>query len=478
MILWRLGTRGLGVISTLILAHVLVPQDFGVVAIATTYVTAFDAISAFGLQDAIIRIGGSGEKLHDTAFTLSIVRGALNAAIVVLTAPLAASFFNEPRIAAVLYMLAIVVLLEGFENIGIVDFRRDMRFDKDFQLFMLPRLVSVTVTICCSLIFRSYWALICGILALRLVRLAATYVLHPYRPRLSVAEWRQLSGFSFWTWATSIAGFTRDRSWTIVIGRFFDPASVGSFTMASEIGLLPTSELIYPICRALFSGFALARHEGTNLAPAFARTLGVLAIPVLPAAIGISAVGNYVVAFALGSQWGNSISIMQIIAACSPFTLLTAIGGTVMDASGNIRNNFWIVAVSAVIGVSASAIMASYYGMNGIAIATGTLMTLEGLVFLVVTMRSVRASLGDIFYRLWRPIIATLAMSAALWGSGYGWQLSIGPAVENVRNCAIAISIGAISYTAVMLVLWKLSGDKDPLEVFVLNTVRKSIART
>jgi len=480
MILWRLATRGLGVISTLILAHVLIPQDFGVVAIATTYVAAFDSISAIGLQDAIIRTSGAGEELHNTAFTLAIIRGALNAAIVAVSAPFAATFFNEPRIVPVLYALAGLALLEGFENIGVVDFRRDLRFDKDFQLFLVPRLVSVAVTISCALAFQSYWALVIGIIALRLVRLAATYLLHPFRPQLSLAEWRQIFGFSFWTWASSIASFGRDRSWTMVVGRFFDPTSVGTFSMASEIGLLPVSELIYPICRALFSGFALARHEGTNLGPAFARAIGVVALVVLPAAIGISAVGNYVVDFALGPKWGGAVPIMQIIAASAPFTLLTAIGGTVMNASGHIKNNFWIVAISAVVGTAASALMAAKFGMSGVAIATGLLMTLEGLLFLVVTARSIRASAGEIMYRLWRPLGATLAMAAVLWISGYGWQIPEALEISTARNigdCGIAIAIGAVSYAASLCVLWQLSGDADSLELFLLNMARKSFRR-
>ena len=475
MILWRLVTRSLGVISTLVLAHVLVPQDFGVVAIATTYVAAFDAISTVGLQEAIIKTSGSGEQLHNTAFTLEILRGVMNGIIVAASAPLAASFFSEPRIAAVLYVLAALAVFEGFENIGVVEFRRDLRFDKDFQLFLVPQLISVVVTISCSLAFRSYWALVCGIATLRLARLAATYILHPYRPGFSLAEWRQISAFSFWTWAASIASFTRDRSWTIVVGRFFDPASVGSFTMASEIGLLPVSEFINPICRALFAGFALARHQGTSLGPAFVRTIGVVAIVVLPAAIGISAVGNYIVTIALGSKWINAVAIMQIISAAAPFSILTAIGGTVMNASGHIRRNFWIVTISSIFGVAGSALMAEHFGMIGVGVATGLVMMLEGLLFLLATARSLGVSAGDIMYRLWRPLAAAAVMAVVLWVAGYGWHTSSASTIDNFWNCGIAIAIGALSYGTSLGILWKLSNDPDPLELFLVDIARKSL---
>ena len=79
MILWRVATRLLGFVSTLILARVLVPADFGLVAIAMTYLSAFDALSIFGLQDAIIRAPDHDRTMLDTAFTLSVLRGLLNA---------------------------------------------------------------------------------------------------------------------------------------------------------------------------------------------------------------------------------------------------------------------------------------------------------------------------------------------------------------------------------------------------------------
>lgn len=477
MVLWRLVTRGLGVISTLILARVLVPQDFGIVAIATTYVAAFDSVSSVGLQEAILRTDGAEERLHDTAFTLAIGRGVINGALVALSAPFAASFFNEPRITPVLFVLAVLTVLEGFENIGVVDFRRQMRFDKDFQLFLLPRLVAVVVTIGCALMFKSYWGLVIGITAQRLVRLAATYLLHPYRPNFSIMGWRQIFSFSFWTWASSLATLARDRCWTMVIGRFFDSASVGIFTMASEIGMLPISEFMYPICRALFAGFSLARQQGSSLGPAFVRTIGVVALVALPAAIGISAVGNYVVDVALGSKWGNTVIIMQIVSASSPFYLLTAVGGTIMNAAGNIRNNFWIIAASAVVGIVGSVVMAEQFGMVGVALATALLMIFEGILFLVVAARSVNATTRDIINRLWRPLAATFVMAAALLGSGYGWHVSVASASGNFRDCAIAIAIGVLSYMGSILIFWKISGDRDPLELFLVKTVRTSILR-
>ena len=157
LVLWRVATRILGFVSTLILARVLLPADFGLVAIAMTYLAAFDAFSIFGLQDAIIRATEHDRGMFDTAFTLSVLRGLLNTLVIAATAPLAAHFFNEPRLTPLLLVLALFPAIEGTENIGIVEFRRDFRFEREFQLFLMPRLISVVFTIVTALMFHSYW---------------------------------------------------------------------------------------------------------------------------------------------------------------------------------------------------------------------------------------------------------------------------------------------------------------------------------
>jgi O-antigen/teichoic acid export membrane protein len=472
MILWRIATRLLGFVSTLVLARVLVPADFGLVAIATTYIAAFDAFSIFGLQDAIIRSPDYDRHMLDTAFTLSVLRGLLNTAVIAATAPVAAHFFDEPRLVPLLLVLALFPALEGTENIGIVEFRRDFRFEREFQLFLVPRLVSVVFTIVTAILFHSYWVLVLGNLVLRLVRWVLTYAMHPYRPRWSFAAWRKLVGFSFWTWAATIADFGRDRSWMIVLGRFLDTFQVGVFMMAIEIGSLPLNEIVVPACRALFSGFTAARNESGGFAYAFRRTIGVIALPILPASIGMSAVAAYIVDLALGPQWLSSGMVIAWVAAASPLALLSIIGSTAMLVSGHVRNNFLIGAVYAVVGIIVCGAAAIYYGLWGVAVSRAALAAIEGVIYAAVTGRTIGISPRDWFDSLWRPVVATTAMALALYLSGYGWIAPTGSGdLAQALRCGNAMILGAAVYTIVLLLCWAAAGCREGAETFILDLV-------
>jgi lipopolysaccharide exporter len=472
MILWRVATRLLGFVSTLILARVLVPADFGLVAIAMTYIAAFDAFSIFGLQDAIIRAPDHDRAMLDTAFTLSVLRGLLNTLVIAATAPIAAHFFDEPRLLPLLLVLALFPAIEGTENIGIVEFRRDFRFEREFQLFLLPRLISVVFTIATAILFHSYWVLPLGNLVLRLVRWVLTYWMHPYRPRWSFAAWRKLIGFSFWTWAATIADFGRDRSWMIVLGRFLNTFQVGVFMMAVEIGSLPLNEVVVPACRALFSGFTAARNETGSFGYAFSRTIAVMALAILPASIGMSAVAGYIVDVALGPQWISSSIVIAWIGASSPLALLSIIGSTAMLVSGHVRNNFVIGAVYAVVGIAVCAVSASYWGLWGVAVSRAALVAVEGIAYAAMTSRSVGISGRDWVEGLWRPAVATAAMALALWLTGFGWTTPTGYTDwAEILRCIDTMLLGASVYIVALLGCWTAAGCVEGAETFVIGLI-------
>src|SRR5690349_2060924 len=119
---WRVLSRLLGVISILVLARLLTPEAFGLVAIATSIVGALDAFSVLGWQDAVIRSQQYRRELLNTAFTISLVRGLVMALLVAASAPYVAAFFSDDRLVPILYLLAVLTVLEGFENVGPVEF--------------------------------------------------------------------------------------------------------------------------------------------------------------------------------------------------------------------------------------------------------------------------------------------------------------------------------------------------------------------
>src|ERR1700683_2375282 len=118
----------------------LVPGDFGLVALGTAFSQALDGLSEIGVNKALVREDRIDRALYDTAFTLMVIRGCTSALLIIACAWPVASFFGDPRLVGILLALAAAMFIRALGNIGVVDFQRDLAFEKEFGLYLAPRI--------------------------------------------------------------------------------------------------------------------------------------------------------------------------------------------------------------------------------------------------------------------------------------------------------------------------------------------------
>jgi lipopolysaccharide exporter len=471
MVLWRLSSRALGIVSLLIVARLLLPDDFGLVAFATTLMIGIESLSALGLQDAIVRSRHSDRVLLDTAFTLATIRGLLTGVALAAAAAPLSRYFHEPRLELIIYCLAVLAAVEGLENIGIVEFRREMNFRSEFFLFIFPRLTGVILNIILAIVFRNYWALVASIIITRACRFLMTYIVHPYRPRFSLKLWRDLLSFSFWAWLSNIFGFVKDRTPTLVLGRFFDASAIGTFSLGVEIALLPVTELIAPIGRVLFSGFAMVSRAGADIADGFFRSVGVIATLMFPAGIGVSAIGASIVSVALGSSWRDAIPVLEILGLMAPFSALAITGNTLLVVRGNLRVNVVICFSCAILVTVGSLVLVQFLGLSGVALSMVIGAFIESASTLAFLMLSMNSSFSQLVSAIWRPILASGVMAVVLVSTGLGWCSTVQPFSTAVVVAPLSILLGAITYISTLMLAWTAAGRPTAAETYLLNVI-------
>ena len=147
MLLARLAERCLGLVSLLVLARVLVPADFGLVAMAMSVIAFVELASTFGFDLALIQREHLTREHYDTAWTFQVAVGFLCAGLIAAAAYPSAWFYDEPRLIPVMFVLAISRVLQSFENIGTVDFRRRMDFSREFAFSAWKKIVGFVITV-------------------------------------------------------------------------------------------------------------------------------------------------------------------------------------------------------------------------------------------------------------------------------------------------------------------------------------------
>jgi O-antigen/teichoic acid export membrane protein len=455
---WRMFTRAIGLCSTLILARLLTPADFGLVALATGFASSLDELSQVGVDDALMRIKAPRRALYDAAFTIDMLRGLATAALLLAVARPVAAFFNDPRLADVLFAVAAGTAIVGCHNVGTIDFRRDLQFHKEFRLYVLPRLAQVAVTLALAAVFRSYWALVAGILTGRIGVVLYSYVLHPLRPRPSLSAWRELAGFSAWSWVLSLIALVRDRTDAFFVGRALDARAVGVFSVGMEIGSLPTTELVSPLAAAAFAGFAAARHEGAGAGENWLRVVGAVAAVTVPAGLGVSLLADPLVRLALGLGWLQAIPVIEVAGAVGGLAAFGLISAKLFSAHAYFRPLLGVSTTSMVLRVGLLAALVPRYGVLGAAVAGGMGVSLEHAAYVALACRRFGFSARRFAGATWRTALAACAMAAALRGAGLGWAPHPGGASEQVARLAMGASIGAAVYAAALAGLWLAAG--------------------
>ena len=470
---WRFGMRILGLVSTLVLVRLLAPADFGLVALASGFMQTVDGLMSLGTEEAVIRVRAPDRGVYDTAFTLTFLRGLLATTLVAIAAFPAARFFGDARLGPVLLAVALLPLLDGLSNIGAVDFRRNMTFHKEFAMMVLPKLGGILAAILAAFLLRSYVAMLCGMLVNRSLRMAMTYVMHPFRPCFSLQAWRALVGYSVWTWLLSLAALLRDRGDSLFLGRMAGAETLGFYSVGAEIAALPTTELIEPLGRASFSGFAAARLEGGAVSDTFLRLIGFSALLALPVGLGLSSLAAPLTLLALGPGWEQAVPVLQVLGIAGTMLVFGHLSQHLLSAHALLGRLIGITLVGAAVRVCLLLALIPRFGATGAAVAVALAIALEQGLMVATALRRFGIGAGALAAQVWRPALATAGMTMALWVSGRGWA-PVGPG-NVVEALALAIVLGAAAFATALLGTWLLVGRPAGAEADLLGLLRRRL---
>jgi lipopolysaccharide exporter len=467
MVAWRVADRTLGLVSTIVLARLLVPADFGLVAMAMSVIAVLELLSAFSFDTALIQNQQAERRHYDTAWTLGVMFGLFNGLVLVALAVPASRFYAEPRLEAVLYCLAATSLFGGVANIGTVAFRKELQLGKEFRFQVAKKVIMVTVTLALAILFRSYWALVIAQIVSSGLGTIISYMMHPYRPWFSLAGWHDLFNFSKWLLLINFLTFLHNRSVDFIVGRVLGARSLGLYNIAYEISNLPTTELVAPITRATFPGYTKISLEPAALRVMFVKVTGVIALITVPAGVGIAATSDLIVALALGQNWVDASPLIAVLAFCGVIYSLQSNSGAVLMALGKLRVLAGILAIQAAILVPALVWGAHKAGVMGAAVATLAAGIVLAPINLTQVFRAIGLRYSEFLTAIWRPLVAAAIMYAVVELARRYWHVET--FLEQLQQALVLVALGAVVYTSVVLALWRLSSCPAGAEEYVLE---------
>ena len=323
---WRatqlVGVQAIYFLRLLILARLLAPDAFGLLAIATISISAVLRLTNVGMVPALVQRGDATLEQQDAAWTIVLVRALFVALALLVTGPFIARLFDEPRAAMIIQALALRPLIDGLASIGTARLTRELRF-RELAIIQLPGVVVDLVVAVATAPALGVWALVAGALAGSVTTSIVSYVIAPHRPRLNF-RWGEIASlveYGHWVLAISIVALAGTLGTQLAVSRTLGATALGLYFLAMKVAFLPIEAASSVVGAVAFPMFASLHDDARASTRAFATMLTGLNLVLVP---------GYALVFVLaplleqtlGGRWAGTAQIVQILAVAGVTAIL------------------------------------------------------------------------------------------------------------------------------------------------------------
>jgi PST family polysaccharide transporter len=396
-----------------VLARMLEPHDFGLVAMVTAVITFLELFSSAGLSSAAVQRSTITEERISSLFWINILVGILLALLCLAIAPLLTAFYQEPRLFWVTVSMGVAFICSSAGVQFNVLMQRQMRFIALTVIEVLSQLTSLGVGICLAFSGYGYWALVAAAVVLPATMTACMWVVTawvPGRPHWD-AETHSMLRFGGTVTLNGVAVYIAYNLDKVLVGRVWGAEALGYYATAAQLVFAPTGNLNKAIGGVAFSALSRLQHDLARFRSYFLKGYTLVTSITLPITVFVGIFAKDIVLVILGPNWTEVIPIIRLL---TPSILVFGIIDPLawlMWASGRQVRSFKISLVIAVLMISAYFIGLPY-GFKGVAFAFSTATILWLIPHVIWCVHGTTISAWDLFRIAGRPLLAAAAAAA------------------------------------------------------------------
>ncbi len=333
----KLISKFLGVISTMALARILAPQDFGYIAIVSIALYFFDILSHAASEQYIIqKTTVSRRELH-TAWTANLILKLAISIIVVVLAPWIAIFFERPELTNAFRLSALILPIQALKSPIYILLKRQLKFAPLFWSSLAERLFAVPLVITLAFILESFWAFIVTDIAANVFAVLISYIIAKKLPKFTLLGVATQWTFSKWMMAKSVVGYMRSQVDTIFVSKVFSAEVLGNYHMARDVAMMPAHFLLGPAVEPLLSAFKNDKHDKQALLNNVAFSLIIIFTVGVPVCAVIWTHSPEIISLLLGADWQIASTLLPILSLLFLYWSLMQVVETALVAQGKVR---------------------------------------------------------------------------------------------------------------------------------------------
>lgn len=356
--------------SIAVLARLLTPADFGLVAMVAVVTRFIDVFRDAGLSTATIQREGLTEAQMSSVFWLNAAISAVLAVLLLGAAPLVAWFYDEPRLVAVTAVLAIAVLLSGVSIQHRALLRRRMRFTAVVVVELVAFAVSSTAAVVMAFIKPSYWVLVFRSLSESVVLGLGLWLVSGWRPGMPAMAKGVGSLMRFGVNLTgfNLLNFLSRNADNLLVGRLFGATALGVYQKAYDTMMLSTKEVMRPAGTVAISALSRLVDEPERYRRAYFRIVDKLMLVSTPFAVLLLATPDWLVHVLLGKQWADAIPLVQFFGITALLQPMSATVGWLLTTQDRTQGLLRLGVITAAFNLALFAVGAAWGGVLGITV--------------------------------------------------------------------------------------------------------------
>ena len=449
---------------SIVLARMLSPEEFGTIALLYLFVGIAGAFADSGFSSALIQKQDAGHVDESTVFWLNIALGAAMALGLALLAPAIAVFFGIDLLVPLMLVLALNLFVAALGSIHRTLLTKKLDFKTQMVVGLAATFGSGTLAIWMAWMGYGIWALAAQTLAAGLFTTVLLWLLNPWRPLLvfSMASARRLFRFGGFMLVSGLLNVAYERSYALVLGRFFGVAELAFYNRADGTKQMPAGILSAILSRVAFPVFSSAANDPERLRRGVRMALRGIMLLNVPSMIGLAALAGPVIDLLFGSAWLPAAPILTVLCLAGILWPLQVINLNVLMAQGHSRLFFRLEVVKTVIGTFAM-IAGAAFGPLGVAWAVVLFSILAFLINAHYTGKllgyGARAQIAD-----FAPVLLlALPMGVAVAWASQTWD------AQSFMQVPVLVLAGALMFGA-SVALFNVGPYRDAIGLFRRST--------
>lgn len=405
---------------SILLMRLLTPDAYGLIGMAMVFIGFANIFKEFGFGSALVQRSHLAKSHYSSTFYLNIGLGAVLTLLFILISPYLAMFYKDSDLTGVLQALSLSFIIAG---VGIVPksfLQRKMRFDLLSKIEMATAIIPGIIAVVFAYMGYGVWALVIQTLLSSFCSSALCLRYASWSPRW-LFSWRSVK--QLWSYSANLTGFQVVNYWArsiddLLIGRYMGSASLGNYSRAYALMLLPVKQIISVVNRVMFSALSKIQREKKRVKKIYLRAMRMLSFIIFPVMIGLFVVAEPFVLVLFGEKWAGVIPLIQILSWVGVAQTLCNPTGWIYQSQGKTRWMFWWGLFGAGTLIVAIVIGVWFGSVISVAIAYAIANLVITYPCIAIPGKLIDMSVAEVMKVVYTPFLLSLAMGGVVYGSG------------------------------------------------------------